>query len=227
LGLSLGVSLASSKICTFNCIYCQQGRTQETTLERKEYAKIEEVLVELKSWLQNSASAVNELNYITISGLGEPTLNIKIADFISEVKKITTVPLAVITNASLLSIPGARQAILGADLVIPTLNTVRPEVFYGICRPHQGIRIDDIIQGLASLRKEFHGKIWLEVMLVKGLNDSLEQIRQLKETIGQISPDKIQLNSPVRATAEENILPAGKKKLEKIKEILGDNCEIV
>jgi len=80
---------------------------------------------------------------------------------------------------------------------------------------------------LVSLRKEFKGKIWLEVMLVKGINDSIEHARKLKEVIDRINPDKIQLNSPVRATAEENILTVDKGKLEKIKEILGDKCEIV
>jgi len=93
--------------------------------------------------------------------------------------------------------------------------------------PHPDIRIEDVIGGLVNLRKEFRGQIWLEVMLVKGVNDDLRQVKKLKEAIGRINPDKIQLNSPVRSTAEENIFPVNKSKLKKIKEILGDKCEII
>jgi len=107
------------------------------------------------------------------------------------------------------------------------LDAVSTELFIKIDRPHQDIKLEEVVKGLLSLRKEFSGKIWLEVMLVRGLNDDLRQIKKLKEITDRINPDKIQLNSPVRATAEPDILPVDKKKLEKIKEILGDNCEII
>ena len=227
LGLSLGLSLAPYKICNFDCVYCQLGKTDYLTGERKEYLKIEEVLAELKSWLNNNIQEAGNLSYITISGLGEPTLNIKIGQLILEIKQITKVPVAVITNASLLNDTCVRQELLGADLLLPSLDTVDPEVFRQIDRPQQGIRIDDIINGLLNFRNEFSGKIWLEVMLVRGVNDDLAQIKKLKVVIDRINPDKIQLNSPIRATSQQNILPADNKKLQKIKEILGDKCEII
>jgi wyosine [tRNA(Phe)-imidazoG37] synthetase (radical SAM superfamily) len=227
LGLSLGITLTPCKICNFDCVYCQLGRTKEKINERKEYAGADEILNELKTWLQNNPGEAGVLNYITISGLGEPTLNSKIGELIFEIKKITSIPIAVITNASLLSDVGVRFALLGTDLIVPSLDAVGPEIFIKINQPHRDIKIENIINGLISLRKEFRGKIWLEVMIVKGINDYLEQNRRLKEIIDRINPDKIQLNSPVRTTAEENIFPANRKKLEKIKEILGDKCEII
>ena len=227
LGLSLGSTLTPCKICSFNCVYCQLGEAIGTTSERREYIPIQEIISELRVWLQNNSQEAKDLDYITLSGSGEPTLNIKIGQLIAEIKKITAVPVAIITNASLLNIIAVRQALLEADLIIPSLDAVSPEVFIRIDRPEAGIKIEDIINGLMALRKEFKGKIWLEVMLVKGINDNLRHIKKLKDIIGKINPDKIQLNSPVRTTAQENILAVDKKKLEKFREILGDKCELI
>jgi len=227
LGLSLGISLTPYKICDFDCIYCQLGRTNRLSVTRKEYVDTQDILNELRLWLQNNIQEAKNLDYITISGSGEPTLSAKIGDVISEIKKIATCPVAVITNTSLLNGIEVRQALMSADLIVPSLDTVIPEIFSQINRPHLEIKIDEIISGLVSLKKEFRGRIWLEVMIVKGINDDLVQIRKLKEVVDKINPDKVQINSPVRATAEENVLPADKRKLDKIKEILGDKCEII
>lgn len=227
LGLSLGITLTPYKICSFNCVYCQLGKTIEKTIERKEYIPVQEIINELKFWLQNYSLEAKNLNYITLSGAGEPILNIKIDQLITQIKKITAIPVAVITNASLLNVVLVRQALLGTDLIVPSLDAATPEVFEKIDRPEENIKIEDIINGLIELRKEFQGKIWLEVMLVKGINDNLAHIRKLKDMIDRIRPEKIHLNSPVRITSEKNILAVDKKKLEKFKEILGDNCEII
>jgi len=227
LGRSLGITLTPYKICSFNCVYCQLGKTINTTSERREYIPIQEIINELKLWLQNNSQEAKDLNYITLSGSGEPTLNIKIGQLIAEIKKISPVPVAVITNASLLNEALVRQALSCADLIIPSLDAAAPAIFTKVDRPKEGIKVEDIINGLIVLRKEFKGKIWLEVMLIKGINDDLAHARKLKDIIEKINPDKIQLNSPVRTTAEDNILAVDKKKLEKIKEILGDKCEII
>ena len=225
--MSLGITLTPYKICSFSCVYCQLGKTINTTSERREYIPIQEIINELKVWLQNNILEAKDLNYITLSGSGEPTLNIKIGQLILEIKKITAVPVAVITNASLLNVALVRQALSYTDLIIPSLDAVTPEIFTKVDRPKEGINVEDIINGLIGLRKEFKGKIWLEVMLIKGINDNLAHIRKLKDIMLKINPDKIHLNSPVRATAEDNILATDKKKLEKFKEILGDKCEII
>ena len=227
LGFSLGITLTSSKVCNLNCIYCQLGKTTVQLNERKEYALVEDIFAELKWWLENNLAEVSKLNYITFSGSGEPTLNSKIGRLIEMIKKISPVRIAVITNSSLLRDPLVRRDLLFADLIMPSLDAVTLEVFAKIDRPHPDIKIEHIIEGLISLRKEFHGKIWLEVMLVAGINDDLRHIKKLKEIIDVINPDKIQINSPVRSTAEPGIFPVDKSKLEKIKEILGGKAEII
>jgi GTPase len=227
LGFSLGVTLTPYKICSFDCIYCQQGESAGTTAQRREYISIEEITNELKLWIQDNSQEVKNLDYITLSGSGEPTLNIKIEQLIAQIKQMAAVPIAVITNASLVNIASVRHSLLNADLIIPSLDAVTTEIFRKIDRPSGDISINDIINGLIELRKEFKGKFWLEIMLVKGINDDLPHIKSLKEAVDKINPDKIQLNSPVRSTAEDNILPVDKKKLEKFKEILGEKCEII
>jgi wyosine [tRNA(Phe)-imidazoG37] synthetase (radical SAM superfamily) len=227
LGLSLGISLTPHKICNFDCIYCQLGRTKELISARLEYARIDELISELRNWFTYNPEEAKILSYITLSGLGEPTLNIKIGDAIKEIKKITSLNIAVITNASLLNNIKVRQALLGADLILSSLDTVSPEVFVKLNRPATSVKIDDVISGLINLSREFKGKIWLEIMLLSRVNDDLRQIRKLKEVVQVINPDKIQLNSPLRTTAEPNVLPVDKNKLEKIKEILGEKCEVL
>ena len=227
LGLSLGLSLSLDKTCNLNCIYCQWGRTLVTVSERKEYARVDDIISELKAWLQNNPQEAKELNFVTLSGLGEPTLNTCIGDLIIQVRKVTGAKIAVITNSTLLGDPSVRKAILGADLIVPSLDAVDPEIFKQIDRPCAGIELNEIIDGLVALRKEFRGKIWLEVMLVSGVNDDIKHIEELNKSIQRINPDKIQLNSPVRSTAEKNVLAVDRAKLEKIKNILGDKAEII
>jgi len=227
LGLSLGLSLSPYKVCNFDCVYCQLGPTAEKSVMQKEYAKIEDVIAELKSWFSYNPKEAKELSFVTLSGLGEPTLNSMVGDVIREIRKITGARICVITNSSLLPLPALRRAIGEADLIVPSLDAADNKVFQEIDRPSPDIRLEDIISGLIDLRKEFRGQIWLEVMLVKGLNDSLKHIRKLKEVIDRINPDKIQLNSPVRTTADAGVSPVDKNKLEKIREIFGEKAEII
>jgi wyosine [tRNA(Phe)-imidazoG37] synthetase (radical SAM superfamily) len=227
LGLSLGISIIGHKSCNFDCVYCQLGKTTNKTDEIKEYAKTEDVLAELKEFLCNRKEEISSLNYITLSGSGEPTLNIRIGELIPKIKEISSLPVAVITNSALLIDERVRQSLFNADLVIPSLDAAEQDVFNKINQPVGNLKIEDIIESLIKLRREFKGKIWLEVMLIRGINDKLGHIRKLKAVVEKINPDKIQLNSPVRLSSESNILPASKKKLAQFKEILGDKCEII
>jgi len=227
LGLSLGLSLTPYKVCNLDCVYCQLGPTKEQSTQRTEYVKIEDVLGEFKSWLQQNPQTAAELDFLTLSGLGEPTLNINIGYLIGQLRKLSNAHIAVITNSTLLKDAQVRLEISSADLIVPSLDAIRQDVFERIDRPAEGITTEGIIEGLVALRREFRGKIWLEVMLIDGFNDTLPQIKELKEIIERINPDKIQLNSPVRSTAESNILPVEKKKLQKFKDILGEKTQII
>jgi len=225
LGLSLGVSLTPYKVCSFDCIYCQLGKTTQRTNQRKEYVNIEEILGEIKSWLADNSAKAGELKFITFSGAGEPTLNTHIGSLIAGIKEITDTPVAVLTNSSHLSDPQVRQAISNASLIVPSLDAATQDVFEKIDQPEKGIRVCDIIDGLIALRKEFRGEIWLEIMLIKGLNDSPEYIKKLKEVIERIKPDKVQLNSPVRKTLQQDVCGVDEVTLKEIRRILGDCVE--
>lgn len=227
LGNSLGVSLTPHKICQFDCVYCQLGATTSKTEARSAYVDAQEVLAEVQAWLETNPGQIDMLDFITLSGSGEPTLNADIAVLIAKIKALTKVPVAVITNACLLADAVVRKELLQADLIVPSLDAVTPDVFAKVDRPLPGIKIEDIIEGLVSLRKEYHGHIWLEVMLVKGMNDDIRQARKLKEAVDRINPDKIHLNSPVRSTTEKSILPVDKAKLEQIQDLLGEKAQIV
>jgi wyosine [tRNA(Phe)-imidazoG37] synthetase (radical SAM superfamily) len=146
---------------------------------------------------------------------------------IKELKRISPASIAVITNSVLLTDARLRADLADAHLIIPSLDAATPEVFAKIDRPDPEIDLNKVIEGLVSLRKEFRGKIWLEIMLVSGINDHPEHIKKLKEAIDRINPDKVQLNSPVRTTTEPGILPVTKDKLEQIRGILGPKCEII
>lgn len=224
LGFSLGLSLTPYKVCNFDCLYCQLGKTTLKINKRQEYIKIKDIVEELKEFLKNSR---DNLDYITLSGFGEPTLNLNIKKLIKEIKKLTHTPIALITNASLIGSRKLRNEILEVDLIVPSLNSYKKDIFDKINRPSKNIALNKIITGLINLRKEFKGKIYLEIMLVRGFNDKISDIKKFKEITDKINPDKIQLNTPVRSTTEPNIKPPDKKTLLKIKQIFGKNCEII
>lgn len=223
LGFSLGVDIVPSKTCTLNCIYCQVGRTTCETIERKEYIAPDKILAELKEVLQSG----KKIDYITLSGNGEPTLNSNIGEIIKEIKKMTALPVAVITNGTLLDDKNVREELLSADLVMPSLDAATQETFKKIDRPYPSLKIENIIEGMAEFREIYHGKFWLEIMFVKGINDNQEELNALKKAVEKINPDKIQLNTPVRPTCEKGVDILSSKKLLEIKEFFGKKCEII
>ncbi|MCK4648231.1 radical SAM protein, partial [bacterium] len=230
LGISLGVDLVPYKTCTFNCIYCQLGRTTNYTLKRKEYIKTQKVLKELKEKLANWRTdklAKQKINYITLSGSGEPTLNVKIGEIISGIKKMTSIPVAVLTNGSLLYRKEVRDSLKKADLVIPSLDAASAKIFKRINRPVKTLKVEKIIKGLVDFEKEYRGKIWLEIMLVKGINDRKEEIEKLKRAIAKIKPDRVQLNTVARPPCEKFAKALSKGELEKIKNLLGPPTEVI
>jgi wyosine [tRNA(Phe)-imidazoG37] synthetase (radical SAM superfamily) len=223
LGFSLGIDIIPHKNCSFDCIYCQLGKTLNKTLVRKEYAPVDCVLNEVRTVLKSTT----RIDYLTFSGSGEPTLHKRIGYLITEVKKLTKIPVAVLTNGSLLYLPEVRCDLLDADLVAPTLCTVDEKIFQKIHRGHAGLDIDKIIQGYIEFRKTYKGKIWLEVMMIKGINDEPDTIEELKRAIDRIKPDKIHLNTVVRPPSENYARPVPQKTLQNIKTMLGNKCEII
>jgi wyosine [tRNA(Phe)-imidazoG37] synthetase (radical SAM superfamily) len=224
LGRSLGVDLVPYKTCTFDCIYCDLGRTTFKTSSRKSYVSINEVQRELDLTL---SSLEKKPDYITLSGSGEPTLNQNIGEIIHNIKDLTSIPLAILTNGSLFSLEEVREALVGADVVIPSLDAVNEVTFQCLNRPHPSLKMDEIISGLIQFRKQYRGQIWLEVVFCRGINDDKEEIERLKEVIERIQPDRVQLNTPVRPPAEEFAYPLTTTQLEEIRKKLGDKAEII
>jgi len=224
LGLSLGVDLVPKKICTYDCIYCQIGRPTLQTIERKEYVPARTILREVEQSLQEWGA---KIDYIAISGSGEPCLNTAIEKVSQGIKEMTTTPVAVITNSSLLHLKEVRQALLLADVIMPSLDAVTPSVFQTINRPLPSLEIDQIIQGLAAFRKEYKGQIWLEILLCRGINDSQEEIERMQKAIHIIRPDKVQLNTVVRPGVEDYATALSPDQMQQIRESLGADVEII
>ena len=222
LGLSLGIDLIPSKTCSYDCIYCQVGKTTDRIMESSAFVPVSDIIEELREVLLKTPPDV-----ITIAGSGEPTLNSDIGVIISEIKKVTSIPLALLTNGSLLWKREVRQKVTDVDILIPTLSSVYDETYKKIHRPHPGIKLDDVIRGLKDMRREYSGKYFLEVVLLKGLNDTEKEISGLKKIINDINPDRIQLNTVVRPPSEPGAISLSNKKLEEIKRILGGNTEII
>lgn len=224
LGRSLGIDLVPHKTCTYDCIYCQIGKTTNKTLQRKEYVPIKEVLDEVQIFLEEET---DEIDHLSLSGSGEPTLHSKIGLIIKEIRKMTSTPVAVITNGSLLSLEEVRQEVLEAEVVLPSLDAVLPETFLKVNRPLEGFSIEKVIEGLEEFRKIYEGKIWLEILFCKGVNDSRDELDKMKEVVARIKPDQIHLNTVIRPPSEEWVVPLNQKEMENIRNFFGDDAIII
>ncbi len=194
LGLSMGVDLLKYKTCNMDCVYCELGRTACLTSCRDRFVPRQKVIKEIE--LRRS----EPFDHLTFAGSGEPTLSLDLGEIVAQAKKIVEAPVAVITNSSLLSSPSVRKEVAAADIVLPSLDAVSQTAFQAINRPDPRLLAEEMIAGLKDFRKEFSGEIWLEVMLVRGINDAeAEAIARAAEST---EPDRIQLNTVVRTPAE-------------------------
>jgi wyosine [tRNA(Phe)-imidazoG37] synthetase (radical SAM superfamily) len=224
LGRSLGIDLVPHKICTYDCIYCQIGKTTKKTLLRKEYISKEEVLEEVKAFLLSGDSPID---HFSLSGSGEPTLHSHIRSIIEGIKKMSSIPVAVITNGSLLYEEEVRKDLLRADIVLPSLDAVSPEVFKRINRPHRNISVEKAIEGMVEFKKGYKGEIWLEILFCKGVNDTPEELQRMKEAVDKIRPDLIHLNTVVRPPSEGWVKPLSQEEMEKIQAFFGKRASMI
>ncbi|NYT01814.1 MAG: radical SAM protein, partial [Methanosarcinales archaeon] len=194
LGLSMGVDLLPPKTCNMDCNYCEIGRTTCLTVQRQRYVPEERVMREIRS------VSDSDFDYLTFAGSGEPTLHSGLGRIIQAAKKSLGAPVVVITNSSLLGSSEVRNEVAEADLVLPSLDAATQKTFEAINRPAPGLRIEDIVEGLKQFRREFSGEMWLEVMLVKGVND--HEAPQIASLVEEIGPDRVQLNTVVRPPSE-------------------------
>lgn len=221
LGRSLGVDLVPYKTCSYDCIYCQLGRTTCKTLERKEWVPISDVLKQVREKLSTKP------DYITLSGSGEPTLYSRISDLIIEIKSMTEVPVAVLTNGSLFWDPDVRSALLQADLIVPSLDAGDDEIFRYVNQPHKDISFDRLVEGLLKFRYEFSGHYWLEVFLLGGVNTLPNELDKMAEIVRMINPDRVQLNTVTRPPAESFAIPVQNKQMQQFAKMFGNSAEVI
>ncbi len=225
LGRSLGIDPIPQKTCNWNCVYCQLGRTTPLVNERAEYTPAEEVVSQAQKAVE--LTGTDNIDWITFAGSGEPTLHTRLGWMIRQIHSSINLPIAILTNGTLLYLPEVREAIVTADAVSPNLDAGSNELFRIINRPHPEVTFDRLIEGLIAFRKEYSGKLWIETVLVKGLNDSEEALRDLAVVIERIEPDKVHLNLPTRPPSEEWVEPVDEEGLLRARAILGEITEIV
>jgi len=206
-------------------VYCQLGRSAPLVNERKDYTAPEAILAEVQAVL--SAHRPGDIDWITFVGSGEPTLHASIGRLIRQVKALTPLPVAVITNGSLLYLPEVRQELSAADAVLPTLDAGDEQLYRHINRPSPRPTCAAWLDGLTCFRSEYCGKLWVEVMLVKGLNDTLAALRGIAVALQRIKPDQVHIVLPTRPPAEPWVEPPDEAGLMRAAAILGDVARIV
>jgi len=225
LGQSLGIDPIPFKTCNWNCVYCQLGRSKPLVNERKEYFPSEKILTEVDRALKSHQPG--EIDWVTFIGSGETALHANIGWLIQQVKLLTNLPVAAITNGSLLYLPEMRAALGAADAILPSLDAGNAQLYRKINRPHPEATFERLLNGLATFRHEYSGKLWVEIMLVGGLNDSEEALRGLAVALQLIRPDEIHLNLPTRPPAETWVQPPDDEGLFRARAILGDTAQVV
>ena len=220
LGLSLGIDPLPFKTCNWNCIYCQLGRTSPLTMERGEYVPRQDLIAEVKQVL--TASQPGELDWITFVGSGEPTLHGGLGWMIRQVKAYTDLPVAVITNGSLLYLPEVREELSAADAVLPTLDAGNSRLYHQINRAAPRFSLERLVDGIDLFRRMYSGKIWIEVMLIKDMNDNSKALHEIALHLKRLKPDGVHITLPIRPPAEVGIQPADDSGLMRAKNILGE-----
>lgn len=221
LGMSLGVDLVPFKTCSFDCVYCESGRTSTLTLDRKEYVPFDAVISEIDHYWNTQPPP----DYMTFSGSGEPTLNTVIGKVIRYIKNNRPeIRVAVLTNGSLLWDPQVRQDLLPADMVMPSLDAALPASFRRINRPCPELDLDTYIRGIETFSREFANELFLEIFILPGYNDTREDLEALKQAVNRIRPTRVQLNTLDRPGAVKGLTPASRETLDRIMPLF-DGCD--
>jgi wyosine [tRNA(Phe)-imidazoG37] synthetase (radical SAM superfamily) len=223
LGRSLGVDLTPFKTCSFDCIFCQLGRTTDKTVLRREYVPVGEVITELDAWLE----AGNTADYITLSGSGEPTLNAEFGRVIRYLRGRTAIPVALLMNGSTLSDPKVRAAAAEANVVKLSLSTWNQTSLQHVNRPHPSIRFKTMLDGMLEFREVFKGELWIEVFLVWGVNTAVSDVLKIAGLVQALNPTRVQLNTAVRPPCEEYAHAVPRHRMESLAELFSPPAEIM
>ncbi len=223
LGWSLGVDLTPFKTCTLDCVFCQLGRTTVKTAERREYVPTESVKRELGDWLKRDGKA----DFITLAGSGEPTLHTRFAEIIDFIHQRSAIPVALLTNGTTLCLPEVRDGACRADLVKVTLAAWNEKLFDFIHRPCQGVTLQRLLEGESQLRQAFHGQLWVEVFLLRGINSTADDVRRMAPLVRALKPDRVHLNTAIRPPAEPLAKAVSRSRLEELASLFDPSAEVV
>lgn len=223
LGYSLGVDIIPYKTCTFDCVYCEVGRTTDKTSDVKDFGNADDIIAETKKFLSQFKGRID---HITFSGSGEPTLHSRLGYMAEEIRKFSGLPLALITNSSLLYREDVRASAMKFDVVLPSLDAASEETFIALNKPQPDITLDLMLEGLEKFVNDYQGRILLEILFVKGINDSNKDILDLRRIIGELKIKHLQINTIVRPPAYDGFLAITEEDKQRIKSLLGDIAEI-
>jgi wyosine [tRNA(Phe)-imidazoG37] synthetase (radical SAM superfamily) len=217
------LDLVPFKACTYDCIYCQLGRTTDLTTTRREYVPIDEILAQLKGKLRTRPAP----DYVSLAGSGEPTLHARIGELIAGIKRLTRIPVAVLTNGSLLGMREIQDALMEADLILPSLDAGDAELFRLVNRPHAHIEFDAMVDGLAAFRERFAKQVWLEVMLLAGITGIQAEVEKIGALVRRIRPDRVQLNTVTRPPCEDFAYPVSPEAMPAFVRLFGRGASVV
>lgn len=222
-GRSLGVDLTPGRSCSFNCVFCQVGRTADLTVQRREYVPTRNVLDELETWLQGGGEA----DVISLAGSGEPTLHSGFGEVLRFARDQSPFRTALLSNGTTFSMQDVREDACAADVVKLSLSAWDQASFEEINRPHPKLSLGEIIDGYIAFREIYEGEIWLEVFLVPGINSSEPDVRRIAGIAKAISPARIHLNSSVRPPAEGAVTPVSEQKLRRLCGLFTPTAEVI
>jgi wyosine [tRNA(Phe)-imidazoG37] synthetase (radical SAM superfamily) len=225
LGRSLGIDPVPLKTCNFNCVYCQLGRTRKPACEREPFIDTNAIATEIREAM--TVHGPHDVDWVTLVGSGETTLHSRLGSLIETVKSETDLPVAVITNGSLLYRPDVRQELMLADAVLPSLDAGTDLLYCRVNRPHRLFSFKQHVEGLIEFRQVFDGKLWLEVMLMSGVNDTPHALTAIAAALERIEPDEVHITLPTRPPAEPWVEPPDKEGLLRTTLILGGVARIV
>ena len=225
LGRSLGVDPVPLKTCNFNCVYCQLGRTSLLQRKRRAFFNVTNMVAEIASALDRQGA--DSIDWITFVGSGETTLFSRLGSLIRYVKSLSKLPVAVITNGSLLDLPEVRNELCAADAVLPSLDAGSEGLFKRINRPHRDLSFDRHVAGLIEFRREFKGRLWVEVMLLGGVNDSPSDLRDISKILERVGPEEIHISMPTRPPAEPWVELPSPESRERAASILGGVAKVL
>ena len=214
LGRSLGVSIIPPKYCSYSCVYCQLGRTNRLSVTRRSFYDRKEILDDVADSARGQS-----FDYITFAGDGEPTLSTDLGWLLEGCATLGRT--AVITNGSLLADSGVRAELGQADVVMPSLDAGDSKTFRSINRPHPRIDFGDMLEGLERLVSEGRTRVWVEVMLVAGVNDSIASLESLADALAKVSPERVFIGAPIRPPAEEWVRVPSSRNIMMAMEMLG------